>query len=372
MLKRNKINRSITAMKKILVIEDESLIRESVIEVLELQGYKCIEAANGREGIIAAQKHQPDLILCDIKMPEMNGHEVLIALREDPSISSIPFIFLSALVDKKDFRTGMELGADDYITKPFTNPDLLKSVETRLKKNEELQLKLSELTKNIAQSLPHELRTPLISILGYSQLLMDKHKEIYNDQVFEFAQTIHDSGLRLNRLIQNFITYSKLELMSNNSKGKVRIQADTFNASQKFFNSIATKIAKRHKRMNDLILETTDCSVKMSSEDLTTITEEIIDNAFKFSNSDDKVAVSIYNENKNFVMTVTDHGRGMKKDQVTSIGAYIQFERGQYEQQGSGLGLVISKKLTELHGGKFNISSDYGIETVVIITIPSE
>ncbi len=358
-------------MKNILVIEDEDLIRVSIIEVLEIEGYKCLEAANGREGILAAKRYQPDLILCDIKMPEMNGHEVLISLREDPTVSSIPFIFLSAMVDKKDLRTGMDLGADDYITKPFTNSELLNSVETRLKKNEEIQLKLSELTKNIARSLPHELRTPLISILGYSQLLMDKHKEIYNDQVFEFASTIRDSGLRLNRLIQNFITYSKLELMSNNSKGKARIEASLFEATQKFTDSIVTRIAKKYGRLNDFLKETTDCRIKMAAEDLTTIIEEVVDNAFKFSSPGDKVYVSAYNEKDNFVISVTDHGRGMKADQISSIGAYAQFERGQYEQQGSGLGLIISKKLTELHGGKFSISSNYGIETVVTVTIPS-
>lgn len=359
-------------MKKILVIEDESLIRESIIEVLELEGYECIEAANGREGILSAKKYQPDLILCDIKMPEMNGHEVLVTLREDPAISSIPFIFLSAMIDKKDFRTGMDLGADDYITKPFTNPELLQAVATRLKKNEELQLKLSELTKNIAQSLPHELRTPLISILGYSQLLMDKHKEIYNDQVFEFANTIHDSGLRLNRLIQNFITYSKLELMSNNSKGQARIEATVFEATKKFIDSISSRIAKKYGRTGDLLYETTDCRVKMSSGDLATIIEEIVDNSFKFSGPGDKVYVNAYNEKNNFVLMVTDHGRGMKKEQITGIGAYAQFDRAQHEQQGSGLGLIICKKLAELHGGKFNVNSNYGIETVVIITIPSE
>ena len=92
-------------MNKILVIEDEDLIRESIIDALEEEGYQCLQAENGRVGIETAKENLPDLILCDIKMPETNGHQVLVALKEDPTTSIIPFVFISALVDKKDFRT---------------------------------------------------------------------------------------------------------------------------------------------------------------------------------------------------------------------------------------------------------------------------
>jgi signal transduction histidine kinase len=362
----------IEVMPKILVIEDESLIRESIADILKEEGYQCIQAENGHSGIVSAKKYLPDLILCDIKMPEINGHQVLTALREDPSTSTIPFVFISALVDKKDFRTGMELGADDYITKPFTNEELLNSVKMRLAKNEEINAKLNDLKKNIAQSLPHELRTPLISILGYAQLLMDRHKEIYGDQVYEFAQTIHESGLRLHRLIQNFIIYSRMELLELPSKTGNIAKVQSSIISKPFVESILGKIASRYKRSDDLETDITETTVKMSMENIAVIIEEIVDNAFKFSNSNTKVSVKIYNENENFIMTVSDSGRGMNTEQITQIGAYIQFERGKYEQQGSGLGLAISKKMIELHGGTLNIKSVYGKKTVVITTIPSK
>jgi two-component system sensor histidine kinase/response regulator len=359
-------------MPKILVIEDENLIRESVVDVLEEEGYQCIQAENGHSGIVSAKKYLPDLILCDIKMPEINGHQVLTALREEPSTSTIPFVFISALVDKKDFRTGMELGADDYITKPFTNEELLNSVKMRLAKNDEIKARLNELKKNIAQSLPHELRTPLISILGYAQLLMDRHKEIYGDQIYEFAKTIHEAGLRLHRLIQNFIIYSRLELIGLSSKTGNNKKVQISSISKPFVNSILENIASRYKRSDDLETDIKDATVKMSMEDIAVIIEEIVDNAFKFSNSNTKVTVNIYNDNNNFIMTVSDSGRGLNTEQITQVGAYVQFERGKYEQQGSGLGLTISKKMIELHGGTFNINSVYGKKTVVIITIPSK
>ena len=359
-------------MPKILVIEDESLIRESIVDILKDEGYQCIQAENGHSGIISAKKYLPDLILCDIKMPEINGHQVLTTLREDLSTSTIPFVFISALVDKKDFRTGMELGADDYITKPFTNEELLNSVKMRLAKNDEIKSRLNDLKKNIAQSLPHELRTPLISILGYAQLLMDRHKEIYGDQVYEFAKTIHESGLRLHRLIQNFIIYTRLELLGLSSKTGNNKKVQISSITKLFVESILERIASRYNRSGDLETDIKDTAVKMSMEDIAVIIEEIADNAFKFSNSNTKVSVNIYNEKDNFIMTVSDSGRGLNTEQLAQIGAYVQFERGKYEQQGSGLGLAISKKMVELHGGTFNINSVYGKKTVVITTIPSK
>ena len=359
-------------MSKILVIEDENLIRESIVDALEEEGYQCLQAENGRIGIETAKENLPDLILCDIKMPETNGHQVLVALKEDPTTSTIPFVFISALVDKKDFRTGMELGADDYITKPFTNEELLNSVRLRLSKNEEVQIKLNELKKNIAQSLPHELRTPLISILGYAQLLMDRHREIYDDQVYEYAQTIHESGLRLHRLIQNFIIFTRLELVGAPTKGKATIETRASDVTKPFVESIITKIAKRYKRLDDLEFEIAETSIKMSIDDVAVIIEEITDNAFKFSNSNSKVSVKVYPEGNNFVMTISDLGRGMKDDQISQIGAYVQFERKKYEQQGSGLGLTISKRLAELHGGSFKMESVYGEKTVVTVKVPSK
>ncbi len=121
-------------MVKVLVIEDEMEIRANLIELLALEGYDIMGADNGITGLIGAMEHQPDLILCDVMMPELDGYDVLSALRQEPETASIPFIFLTALADKGDIRQGMALGADDYLTKPFTCMEVLGAVETRLQK----------------------------------------------------------------------------------------------------------------------------------------------------------------------------------------------------------------------------------------------
>jgi CRP-like cAMP-binding protein/CheY-like chemotaxis protein len=123
----------------ILLIEDNSEMAENISGILQLAHYDVMYAQNGKEGVDLAQKNKPDLILCDIMMPDLDGYGVLHILHNDPDTSGIPFIFLTAKADKNDFRMGMNLGADDYITKPFDGIDLLKVVEMRLKKNEFLR-----------------------------------------------------------------------------------------------------------------------------------------------------------------------------------------------------------------------------------------
>lgn len=158
-------------MKKILVIEDNNDIRENIVELLELSGYATIEAANGKEGLQKAIVEMPDLIICDIMMPVMDGYGVLSGLNNHPKASLIPFIFLTAKAEKEDFRKGMGLGADDYITKPFEEKELMDAIELRLQRAELLRhaddaplptfdqlLEKGNLTKSFNEALKPESR----------------------------------------------------------------------------------------------------------------------------------------------------------------------------------------------------------------------
>ena len=123
-------------MKKILVIEDDFSVRSNILDLLEAEDFNAIGAENGFIGALWAQQHLPDLIICDVMMPEVDGYEVLNALRSQPTTATIPFIFLTAMADKTNIRYGMELGADDYVTKPFTKEELLKAIATRFAKQD--------------------------------------------------------------------------------------------------------------------------------------------------------------------------------------------------------------------------------------------
>ncbi|CAN5116433.1 hypothetical protein BH09BAC2_BH09BAC2_17740 [soil metagenome] len=126
-------------MKHILLIEDNDEVRENTAEILELANYIVVSASNGKEGIEAAMKQAPDIIICDVMMPVLDGYGVLHLLNKNPELSGIPFIFLTAKAERNDLRKGMEMGADDYITKPFSDVELLNAVESRLKKTELLR-----------------------------------------------------------------------------------------------------------------------------------------------------------------------------------------------------------------------------------------
>lgn len=130
--------------KKILIIEDQAPMRRNVALMLELEGYKTCVAENGRVGIETARKEHPDLILCDVMMPEMDGHAVIQTLREDEAFDDTPFIFLTAKSDKNDIRVGMNFGADDYLSKPVVRDDLLAAVQTRLARADSLKQRLAE------------------------------------------------------------------------------------------------------------------------------------------------------------------------------------------------------------------------------------
>lgn len=131
-------------MAKILVIEDNPGVLNSIVKMLRAEKFNVISAENGVIGLELANSHLPNLIICDIMMPQLDGYDVLTTLQEDPATAAIPFIFLTAKADKTDFRQGMELGSDDYLTKPFTRAELLSAVNTQLEKRAMIRLNLSQ------------------------------------------------------------------------------------------------------------------------------------------------------------------------------------------------------------------------------------
>jgi len=359
---------------KILVIEDEESIRENILDLLEAENFEGIGAINGQVGIKLANEQIPDLILCDMMMPEVDGHGVLKALRSEPLTATIPFIFLTAKADKSDIRTGMELGADDYITKPCTPQELLKAIAIRLEKQKTIsrqsQKTLDELRTNISMSLPHELRTPLNAIMGFSELILSEYQVLEESDILEMIGQIQTSGHRLYRLIQNFLLYAELEIAATNPEVLKEMRNSEFSCVKSLLTQKARQQAKHANRTDDLQLNLQDSSVAIDSVRLAKIVEELLDNAFKFSLEGTPVFLSTVVENQTFILSVKDQGRGMTADQIAQLEAYRQFDRKLYQQAGLGLGLAIVQRLAELHGGKFKIESLPQQETIVRVSLP--
>jgi two-component system sensor histidine kinase/response regulator len=359
---------------KILVIEDEESIRENILDLLEAENFEGIGAINGKVGIKLANEQIPDLILCDMMMPEVDGHGVLKALRSEPLTATIPFIFLTAKADKSDIRTGMELGADDYITKPCTPQELLKAIAIRIEKQKTISRKsqqtLDELRTNISMSLPHELRTPLNAIMGFSELILSEYHVLKESDILEMIGQIQTSGHRLYRLIQNFLLYAELEIAATNPELLKEMRNSEFSCVKSLLTQKARQQAKHANRADDLQLNLQDSSVAIDSVRLAKIVEELLDNAFKFSLEGTPVVLSTLVENQTFILSVKDQGRGMTADQIAQLEAYRQFDRKLYQQAGLGLGLAIVQRLAELHGGKFKIESLPQKETIVCVSLP--
>jgi two-component system sensor histidine kinase/response regulator len=361
-------------MKRILIIDDEEWLREMVHMALAEKGFDVIEAENGAVGIEKARKELPDLILCDVNMEKVDGYLTLSSLRSEPATTAIPFILMTGLADNAGMRHGMELGADDYLPKPFSIQALYAAVEARLKKaqalRQEAEKKLSDLRDNISLMLPHELRTPLNGILAYGEILAAEASTLPAQEVAEMGQVIHDSGKRLERLIENFLIYAQIELLGADMQKINALRQKQTPSPAKLIEEHARGQAQAANRADDLRLELADHPVPVSEDYLAKIVDELVQNAFKFSEAGKRVSVTLSESPNGVLLSVTDQGRGFSTEHITKVGAYMQFDRKIQEQQGLGLGLVIARRLTELHGGTLSIQSEHGGATTVTVKLP--
>ena len=361
-------------MKRILVIDDEEWLREMIHLALKQRGFDVIESSNGAEGLEKARQELPDLILCDINMEKVDGYLTLASLRNEAPTAAIPFILMTGLADNAGMRHGMELGADDYLAKPFTTDALYAAVEARLKKaqtvRDEAERKLAHLRDNISLMMPHEMRTPLNGILSNAELLAQSAATLKTAEIAEIGQEIHKSSERLTRLIENFLVYAQLELIAADPKNVNALRIGKTEHAASLIREHATAQAIQSNRAKDLSLDIADLTVPMAAEYLAKITDELVQNAFKFSEPGTPVRVSTGEVFNAVVLSVSDQGRGFSTEQIQRIGAYMQFDRKMNEQQGLGLGLTIAKRLVELHGGVLSIEGKKSEGATIIAKLP--
>ncbi len=357
-------------MTRVIVIEDEYLLRKAVIDILRSEGFSVETAANGQEGIALVKASIPHLVLCDIGLPEMDGYSVLQAVRSDRRTATIPFVFMSGRDAREDIRSGMDLGADDYIIKPFTPTELLSAVDARLRRHDDLSSQLDTLRHNIIHALPHELRTPLTIIMGYAQMFSMEHKNLEPDVILEWADRITASSKRLEKLIENYLVYAQIELIMSSPDELEALRAETISDATHFITHVASQIAKTRDRSIDLQLNVEELGFPIVQENMEKIVFELVDNAFKFSTRGTPVEIGTTKDGPYHVFYVSDHGHGMTNEQIKRVGAYMQFERAIYEQQGLGFGLVLARRLAELHGAELYIQSAVGEGTIATIYFP--
>jgi two-component system sensor histidine kinase/response regulator len=364
-------------MNLILVIEDESAVRENILTLLEVEGYQAIGACDGLEGLKIAWENLPSLVICDIKLPGLDGYGVLAKLRSDSRLSAVPVIFLTALNGRNYQRSGFDAGVDDFITKPFTCDELLSAVRMRLNRQRvmvnQAKRKLEDRRSHVTRNLPFEIFTPLGVVLGFAELLMDESNEYPVKQVREMSRDIHLAGQRLHHIIQNYLLLNELEtLLSNPIKLEaVRSSHEIIPAWQVII-EISEAKSIQMSRKPDLVLDVENANLQISEEHFQKIIEELLDNAFNYSNPGSAVLIQGAPDktNGNYYLRIKDSGRGMKIEQLRQISDVTPYNVKIQDQQGPGMGLVIVKCIMELYEGSMEIKSMPGAGTSVEIALP--
>jgi two-component system, sensor histidine kinase and response regulator len=365
-------------MNPILVIDDEEMYREMLGQTLTQAGYAVLKAEDGKKGLEIALNQPIELIVCDVMMDNLDGFGLIERVRMDPATSTIPFVFVTGLSDRNTMRKGMSLGADDFLVKPFTGAELLSAVESRLVKHrdavEEAERRLSQLRASISLAMPHEIRTPLATIVGFAQILGEEGDKLTGAEVLHCGKLLQNAGVRLQRLLENVVALTQIELIASDKEKSAFVKQSRLEQTQVFIRSASRNKAQQHNRLSDLELDLEENQIDVSEAHLEKILDELIDNAFKFSPVGSKVSVQAIAEKEYAVLTIADHGKGMTPAQISNLGAYVQFDRTSREQQGSGLGLTIARRLAEIHGGsmEFSVSSGNGLAVRVRLPKHSE
>lgn len=339
---------------KILIIEDEAAIRETLRELLELHGHEVLAAADGVEGVELAAAN-PDFIFCDVTMPRLDGFGTIAAIRQRESCRLVPFVFLTAMSDRADQRRGMTLGADDYITKPFSEKDILDALAARTHRNRSLRERVEELVEQRRRQLgadwSHELLTPLNGMLGGLQLLEMEAETLSRDELKEMVALIRGGVERQEKLSRQLIRYFEIERIKEGSHpgGAFRGKAESAAMTG------VQRVLAGSRREGDVGVRLEPGVVALPEHFLTDAVAELLSNAVRFSMPGQPVTVVGAPVGGEYRIVVTDQGPGMTAAECATVAPFTQFGREKREQQGLGLGLAIARGVAQIGGGKLRL-----------------
>lgn len=364
-----------------LIIEDDVRILREVCDWFQFEGYEVVSATNGREGLDAAEQHHPDLILCDITMPVMDGHEVLISLRSTPELSTTPFIFLTAAADRAAVRAGMTLGADDYLTKPFSHVDLLNAVQAQLHKHTTLLSRAASQTEVMTQLLnaeheramlrsrlmalfSHDFRNPLSSILTSSNILRRYNDRLTDDKRRHHLDRIDGSVQQLLNMLDEMLMTAEIE------SGRMTYDPQALDLSS-FLEDCAEDMRLLDGNSHPIIVSNTVHGlIEADPKLLRHMLNNLIGNAMKYSASGAEVRITAEAGRDQLHLAVHDQGIGIPADSQHKL--FEPFYRAPNAKgfKGTGLGLNVVKECAECHHGHVSVVSAEGEGSTFTITLP--
>lgn len=355
--------------RKILVVEDEAHIRENLREMLEAEGYSVACACDGDDGIRQALGAHPDLVVCDVTMPGRDGWSVLAELRSREETLEIPILFLTAHADRESQRRGMEMGAEDYITKPFTRAEILAAVEARLRRSEDLGRKVRDqfarMKQVLSRSLPHEILTPLNGIMGLSTMIVDEYESMRRDEVLSLAQGISSSGENLHRLVRRFLLFSEMQIALSDRDQTARMRAERVADAAEFVELAARGMVVGTPREADFRCLAAGGVPAMLAAHLELCVQEMLHEALRRSRAGTPLRL------------VSGSCRNGWRLGLHAEGAHVvpaELERmrsGDGSGDGSGLGLSVLRTAAELYRGTFTIDSSNAIGMSMELVVAS-
>jgi two-component system, sensor histidine kinase and response regulator len=361
-------------VSQILVIEDQPDVRENIVELLDAEKFKTLAAENGIDGVNLAQEYHPDLILCDVMMPELDGYDVLNMLRQNPETALIPFVFLTAKAATKDMRQGMNLGADDYLTKPFTRTELLQAIRSRLSRQkafvQQADLELTGLQQSLAYSVPDKILNPLDEIARTAEIFIQDAETLSPNDFKALSQSIYTHTQFLQRAIQNFFLYMNLEFLARNTETLTALQGTQTMRPGDFIFMISTQKAKEYKRSRDVKAITANVQLGIATDDLKKIVEESLD--FALTATQEQTPVSIVAEvvQDTFQYSLQFRLETLSPEQFQRIAAKEPLDRQFYEELDPGLGLLIIHRIAELYSGGLTLDSGFDSEFTLTVSLP--
>jgi signal transduction histidine kinase len=346
---------------RILIIDDSEANRHLLSTKLESDGYEVEGASNGLEGLKKVDAFHPDLILLDVMMPRMNGYEVCKRLKEKEETRYIPVVMLTARTELEDKMMGLELGAEDYMTKPFSLLEVSARVKSLLRMRE-LQSKLRASEKMAAlgemvDGIAHEVRNPLVTIGGLA-------RRLYEDQTDEehkrYAESIISGVERLERMIQRIDEYKGI-LVSKLEKGDIN------EVIKKAVEDTKDSIGDR-----DIVISTSlteePPGLNMDATNLKIAFFNILQNSVEAIEGRGEIRVEARPSGESMLLTITDTGCGMDEDYIRKIFNPFQTSK----MTGAGLGLTVSYRIISDHGGEIGVTSKKGEGTTITIILPME
>lgn len=352
------------------IIDDDGPLGAALSAGLEAHGYRTFFSPSANAGWAEARAQKPDLILCDINMPGKNGHRLLAEVRGDPELADCQFVFMTGNPLFAHPRAGMDLGADDFLLKPFALETLVDCVTARLRRkviNHRGEATfLSQLQSSLHQGLSHEFFTPLTGIIGFTEMLEQDLALMKPAEIRSALANIRHASLRLHRTLRNYL-FTVDQLAPDPATSLAVLPAPTVVA---LIQQGAAVAVQRHQREADLTLDLAGAPVTAGPQDFSLMIEELVDNACAFSPPGTAVGVTARRVGTNLRLTVTDNGRGMTLAQLKLLGAFQQFDRGKFAQQGLGVGLFIVRQILRRLGGELSLESTPAHGSSCLVSLP--